>query len=110
MDKKITPTAAKLMENIRKVMADTAGKDNFVHPELVAKLESMRPVDLEALNPPAMSRGFWSDDLGFCKRLAGYLFDASPETINEMPGGLYTVLLSITSQNYINFLARAMSA
>lgn len=108
--KKLTPTAAQLVERVRAIMHETSGKDNMVHPSLIDKLNQMTPADMDALQPPAISKGFWTDDLEFCKRMAGFLFDASPETIAEMPGKLYPVMLAITSQNYINFLAQAMSA
>lgn len=106
---KYSPTAARLVDAVRKIMKETKGKETLVHPEILAKMQAMRPADLDALKPPTISSGFWTDDIGFCKRLAGYIFEASPETIEEMPAGLYPVMLTIISQNFINFMVAAMS-
>lgn len=104
----MTPTAQKLADQIQAILAETKGQGTFVSDRVQDKIGQMRPRDIDALQPPPISHGYWTDDNGFCRRLAGHIFDVSPETIDEMPLGLYPIMLSIVSQNFLAFLGRAI--
>lgn len=104
----MSPTAQKLNDQIHAILAETKGTGTFVSERIQGQLGLMRPSDLDALDPPPISNGYWTDDNAFCRRLAGRLFEVSPETIDEMNPALYPVMLSIVSQNFLAFLARAI--
>lgn len=97
-----------LIDKIGKIINDRKGTGDLVHDDVLQTLMHMRPSDFDRLCPPPASRGYWTDDNEFCKRLACYVFGVSPETFDEMPAYYYPVVVSIISQNFINFMARAI--
>ena len=104
----LSPPAALLVAKIKEIVAKTSGSGSMVCEDVQTLLEGMRPADLNSLNPPPISNGFLTDDAAFCARLAGHIFGASPESINELPVNYYTILLNIVSQNFFAYLGEAI--
>lgn len=107
---KKTPSALAvgLMRRIDDILSKTP-KGALFSDEVQGMMASLTPDELDELKPPGNSIGYWTDDVGFTRRLAAHLFCVSTETIGELPGGYYVVLQSLIAQNFLKFLGGAMS-
>lgn len=104
----LSPTATALVAKIQDIIRKTSGSGSMVCPDVQALFEQMTPADFNKLNPPPCSNGFFTDDCAFCARLGGHIFEASPETVNELPLNYYNILLNVVSQNFLAFLGAAI--
>lgn len=98
-----TPTAKALSERLNKIL--NAGA-NFIEQDLQARLQSLRPKDIDALNPPSVmaAGGIWINDAGFCRRLGAWLFDVSDETVEELSARDYQILQAAVAANFTRYM------
>lgn len=107
-DSKLSPTALALMQRIDGILSAIKTPDSLFSDEVVSMLSALSPDELDKLKPPGNSIGYWTDDVGFTRRLAAYVFGVSPETVGELPGSYYVVLQALIAQNFLKFLGGAM--
>lgn len=100
-----TPTSAALSARLHAIME--AG-NNFVDAEIMRRLESLRPDDIDALSPPSISEagGLWVGDCGFCRRLGALLFDVSDETVGDLSVRDYQIFIAVVNANFIVYMER----
>lgn len=101
----VVPPSAALSARLATIVAR---KNNFFDADLIARLSSLRPRDIDALSPPSImaAGGLWVGDAGFCRRLGAVLFDVSDETVDDLSVRDYQIFLAVVSANFTAYMER----
>lgn len=103
------PSLEKFKSSVDEILSRMGTQKSLLDDGVQHTLSKMRASDFDRLRPPPLSEyKFWTDDVQFCKRLACYVFGVSSETLEELPVNYYPLVLSIISQNFVNFMAGAI--
>ena len=102
----VVPPSVSLSARLAAILAR---KNNFLDEDLIDRLSSLRPKDIDALSPPSVmaAGGMWVGDAGFCRRLGAVLFDVSDETVEDLSVRDYQIFLAVVSSNFTEYMERA---